>query len=522
MASHTLFDLLQQNLAARADHPAIVDGSREVTYRQLLEQTESLAGSVAQRGVGGGDRVVVNMQKCIEEIIAMFAVARLGAVFVNVHFQWTVDQLDHVLRDSGAKVLITDARRARALAKYETPATLEHVVVNGSIPHDDRMTSWLDLTLDLQAPPVTCAEMDLAALLYTSGSTGQPKGVMLSHHNLVLSARSAAEHLKNVSDDRLLSLLPFCFDFGLSQLTTMCLVGGTTVLQRVALPAEIVKTLIDQKITGFAAVPPTWVQVVGYLERAPASLPDLRYVANSGDRIPKHILERMPEVFPGIDIYLMYGMTEAFRSTYLRPELFKQKMGSIGRDIPNVKTYIVDETKGICGPGEQGELVHCGPLISMGYWGQPDQTAEKIKPCPHLKHVIGDQKVCYSGDLVRIDEDGQYWFITRKNALIKSRGFRISPTEVEDVVHKSGLVTQVVAFGATDEIQGQAVEIAVTGHDGEPLDEAALLRFCRKHMPAYMVPRAVHLWPGEMPRTGSGKVDRRTIAQHCIQRSPNA
>jgi acyl-CoA synthetase (AMP-forming)/AMP-acid ligase II len=291
----------------------------------------------------------------------------------------------------------------------------------------------------------------------------------------------------------------------------MFLVGGTVVLQGVMMPAEIVKQLVKERITGFAAVPPAWIPVVRYLEEVQTALPHLRYITNSGGKIPTNTLEVMPKVFPGVQVFLMYGLTEAFRSTYLPPELFHRKMGSMGQAIPNVETFIVDEEIGICGPGQQGELVHRGSLVSLGYWGKPEATAEKIRPCPQLRHLIGDEPVCYSGDLVRIDDDGHYWFVSRKDSMIKSSGFRISPTEIEDAVSRSGMVMHVVAFGVDDELLGQAVEVVVTPLDGTRIEVEALLAFCRKTMPNYMIPKRVHVWPGDIPKTGSGKLDRPTI-----------
>ena len=506
-------DLLDKNLAHRPGHPAVIDGQRQATYGDLAKQVDATAGWLADVGVKRGDRVGVHLRKSIEEVVAMFAAARIGAVMVNINHQWTAHQLDYVLRDCGVKALVIDQRPAVEFAKQDKPDTLKHVLVKGNAPDDPLMTSWSDLPADLKPPPRVGVDSDLAALLYTSGSTGQPKGVMLSNLNLLNGARSVAQYVKNRPEDRLLSLLPFSFDYGLSQLTTMCLVGGTIVVQNVMMPVEIVKSLVNHKITGFAAVPPAWIPVVRHLNEAPTDLPHLRYITNSGGKIPGNILELMPKVFPGVEIYLMYGLTEAFRSTYLPPELYEKKMGSMGRAIPNVETFIVDDEIGVSGPGQQGELVHRGSLVSLGYWGRPDITAEKIKPCPQLKDLFGDEKVCYSGDLVRIDEDGDYWFVSRKDAMIKSSGFRISPTEIEDVISKSGTVGHVVAFGAPDEMLGQAVEAVVTPIEGQNLDMDQLMAYCRDNMPNYMAPRKIHLWDGEMPRTGSGKLDRPTITK---------
>ena len=508
MFTFTFYDLLAKNVADRADHPMVVEHARQVTYAEISGEVDAAAAWLAAVGVQRGDRVGVHFYKSTKEVVAMFAAARLGAVFVNINHQWTINQLDYVLRDCAVSVLFVDQRVARALAATELPDTLKHVVVNGKCPDHPKMIAWDAMPRDLTPPPPVGIDMDLAAILYTSGSTGQPKGVMLSNLNLVQGARSVARYVENVPEDRLLSLLPFSFDYGLNQLTTMCIVGGTVVLQPVMMPVEIVKTLVAERITGLAAVPPAWIPIVRFLAEHPTELPDLRYVTNSGGKIPDSILELMPQVFPRTKIYLMYGLTEAFRSTYLPPELFHEKMGSIGKAIPDAETYIVDPDIGICGPGQQGELVHRGSLISMGYWGKPEATAEKIRPCPQLKHLIGDENVVYSGDIVRIDDAGYYWFVGRNDAMIKASGFRISPTEVEEAVFRSGLVSDVVAFGVPDELLGQAVEIAVTTPKDSALDEAAVMRHCVQKMPSYMVPRKVYHWKGEFPRSGSGKIAR--------------
>ena len=435
----------------------------------------------------------------------MFAAARVGAVVVNVKFQWTVAQLNYVAEDSQARMLVVEARQAKAL-DGQLPGGVEHVVVRGSAPANEPFISSEQLpptgSAALSATPVLDTEP--AMIIYTSGSTGKPKGVVLSHRNIIAGARSVARYLELSEHDRLISVLPYSFDYGLNQLTTMLLLGGTVVHQPVVMPAEIVKTLVNQKITGFAAVPPLWNQVVRLLNESPVPLPDLKRVTNSGGKIPKNVLALMPKVFPGVDIYLMYGLTEAFRSTYLHPSKFAAKAGSMGQAIPGAETYIIRHGEGIAGPGEQGELVHRGPLISLGYWGNPKATQEKIRPCPELAPLIGDEPVVYSGDIVSIDDDGDYWFVGRNDSMIKTSGFRLSPDEVEDLVAQSGLVGDVVAFGVDDDSLGQVVHVAVS-----PLptyDEALLERHCRQVMPHYMVPKKFHPWQEPMPRTGSGKL----------------
>jgi acyl-CoA synthetase (AMP-forming)/AMP-acid ligase II len=350
---------------------------------------------------------------------------------------------------------------------------------------------------------------DLAMLIYTSGSTGLPKGVMLSHRNIRLGAVAVTEYLRLAEDDRLLSVLPYSFDAGLNQLTTMLLTGGTVVHQPVVMAAEIVKAAARHEVTGIAGVPPLWNMVVRYLMDAPTDLPALRRVTNTGGKIAPDILDALPGVFPGAEIFLMYGLTEAFRSTYLHPSRFAQKKGSIGQQIPHAQVFAIRADGGVAGPGEEGELVHAGPLVSLGYWERPDLTAERIRPCPALRDVIGDAPVVWSGDLVRMDADGDLWFVARMDDMIKAMGFRISPTEVEDALALSGIVGEAVAYGVDDAAMGQHVAAAVRLLPGG--DAATLRAHCRGVMPAYMQPQDVTYWTEAMPRTSSGKLDRQAV-----------
>lgn len=511
--STTLYQLFADNLDDRSDHPAIIDGDEPTTYAALGARVDALAGQLSQLGLQPGDRVVVHLRKSVAEVAAMLAIAKIGAVVVNVNAQWTAEQLRYVADDCGARVLIVEPLAARTLASGPPPASVIRTIVAGLAPESQGFEGWSDgggRAASSQAPRL---DTELAMIVYTSGSTGMPKGVMLSHRNIVAGARAVARYLKLRDDDRLLSILPYSFDYGLNQLTTMLLVGGTVVHQAVPMAAELVRTMKRHDITGMAAVPPLWAQLVRLLDEKPTPLPTLRRITNSGGKIPLNILERMPDAFPGVDIYLMYGLTEAFRSTFLPPDKFRRKMGAIGRAIPGAETYVVKHGHGVAGPGEQGELVHRGPLVSMGYWGKPEITGEKIKPCPELAHLIGDEPVVYSGDTVRIDEDGDYWFVSRNDAMIKTSGFRVSPDEIEDLVCRSGIVGDAVAFGRDDDELGQVVHVAVSPLAG--FEEAALMTHCRRAMPHYMVPRAIHVWHEPMPRTSSGKLARPDVVRGC-------
>lgn len=510
----SMWQLLADNLPARSDKIALIDPGRSVTYAQLAAEAGRVADWLRSRGVAPGDRVIVHLRKGIDEVAAMFGVWKIGAVVVNVNVRWTAAQLAYVAGNCRARAMIVGrdalAGIARQSASESVLADLTDILVQGrtaALP--DGAAAWSTLPTASDSPAATPAPSELAMIIYTSGSTGQPKGVMLSHRNIRVGAISVAEYLKLAEDDRLLSILPYSFDAGLNQLTTMMLTGGTVVHQPLAMPAEIVRMAKSEAVTGIAGVPPLWNQIVRLLLDSPTDLPALRRITNTGGKIPPNILEALPNVFPNAEIYLMYGLTEAFRSTYLPPARFAAKMGSIGQAIPNAQVFVVRHGIGPAKPGEQGELVHAGPLVSLGYWEQPEITAAKIRPSPELAHLIGDTPVVWSGDLVRVDEDGDLWFVSRMDEMIKTLGFRLSPTEVEDAIAQSGMVADVVAYGVEDAELGEAVHVAVALLPGA--DETTLTGHCTRVMPHYMRPQRIFAWDGTMPRTASGKLDRPAI-----------
>lgn len=502
--------MLADNLPALADKIAAVDTRKSVTYAALAAEAGRICDWLRARGVRPGERVIVHLRKGIEEVAAMFGAWKAGAVVVNVNTRWTAQQLSYVARDCRARALILSGPALAALRELEPPPEGTACLIEGKAAAGaEGADLWSALPADSGAAADSPDPASLAMIIYTSGSTGSPKGVMLSHRNIRVGAISVAEYLKLDQDDRLLSVLPYSFDAGLNQLTTMMLLGGTIVHQPLTMPAEILRMAAAERVTGIAGVPPLWNQIVRLLDQQPMALPALKRITNTGGKIPPNILELLPKVFPGVDIYLMYGLTEAFRSTYLPPAKFAAKMGSIGQQIPNAQVFAIKRGEGIAGPGEQGELVHAGPLVSMGYWEKPEVTAEKIRPCPELAHLIGDAPVVWSGDLVRVDADGDLWFVSRMDEMIKTLGFRLSPTEVEDALSQSGLVSDVVAWGVEDAELGQAVHVSVTYLPDA--GEQALIAHCARAMPHYMRPQRIHAWPGAMPRTASGKLDRPAV-----------
>jgi len=515
----TLTSLLDAN-APRGDAPALIRGDQTLSYAELIARSEDLAQRLVRLGVAKGDRVSLHLPKSVEEAVLTYAIARAGAVVVNVNAIVTLRQLRHALTNSGARFLLCQPRKAKAMLHADPsldgqwPRELERIVTVGGSLDDERTVALDDIEpVDCRLPRLIGA--DPAFIMYTSGSTGLPKGVLLTHETVVQSARSAASHLQNRDDDRAIGVLPLSFDFGLSQLTTMALVGGALVMPKAAIPTEVVRTIHTQDVNALAMVPTMWIPLVRLLAKEGQAIERIRYVANSGGPLPTDVQKAWPAVFPKARHYLMYGMTEGFRTTYLPPEDFYRKPGSVGVPLPDVEVYIVDDQTGLCGPGELGQIIHrSSSLMSSGYYRNPEATAEKIAPCSHLAHLIGDEPVLFSGDTGHLDEEGYLFFAARTSTFIKCSDFRISPTEVEDVIFSSKLVTDVVAFGRPDELLGQVVHVAVTGVEGEEVDIEGIRRHCKKTLPPYAIPREIHRWEGlTMPRTANGKIDRPKVIE---------
>ena len=411
---NTLYDLLRRQGNSKPEQTALVSGSCNMSYMDLLREVEVRAYQLQSLGVHRGDRIGIHLRKSPEEVIATFAIASLGAVFVNINYQWTSFQLRHVINDCAISVLVTDSRKTRQLNDMLRDDLLQTVIATDLTESRGGIEAW---TSCIDTPenwrsynPISS---DLAALLYTSGSTGSPKGVMVTHCNVLDGARVVSEYLGLMSSDRLLSVPPFNFDYGLNQLTGSVWVGATLILQSTTLPVEILRSVQTYEATVLPLVAPSWVQVLRVLMDEAMPLPSLRIATNTGGKIPGNLLRHVAGLLPGVSFFLMYGLTEAFRSTYLPPALFEEKLGAIGIAVPDNEIFVIDHKKGICGPDETGELVHRGSFVSRGYWGKPELTDERIKPNKHLRDIIGDEPVVHSGDLVRIDKDGICRFIGR-------------------------------------------------------------------------------------------------------------
>ena len=518
-----MHELIAASADAGPERVALYQGDRRASYGELAESVSGVANGLAGLGLRRQDRVAVFLPKSVETVAAMFGTSLAGGVFVPVNPVLKAAQVGHILRDSGAGVLITAAGRAEALRTVlpECPE-LEHVVLvdaGGASQASGAatITRWPDLLDAPQAPRRRAViDADIAAILYTSGSTGKPKGVVLSHRNMVAGAESVAAYLGNREDDRLLAVLPFSFDYGFSQLSTAFLTGASVALIEYLLPRDILRALERYEITGLAAVPPLWIQLAA-LDWPAGAASTLRYITNSGGAMPQATLAKLREKLPRTDVFLMYGLTEAFRSTYLPPNQVDVRPTSMGKAIPNAEVMVAKPDGSLCAAGEPGELVHRGVLVSLGYWNDAEKTAIRFRPAPGQPAELPlPELAVWSGDTVVMDEEGYLYFVGRRDEMIKTSGYRVSPTEIEEAVYSTGLVAEAIALGVPHPVLGKAIVVvgvvnrAAGARDDEPPTEA-LLAECRRALANYMVPQHIE-WRESLPRNANGKIDRPAIA----------
>lgn len=492
------------------DALAIVDNSANsagTSYGDLRTMVARLADHLVASGLRRGDRVAILLPKSLPECAAIFAISKAGGVFVPINPVLRAQQVAHIISDCGARILVTNAALGQELGgDLGAIDTLETIVDTDAV-FAGEACSLSQVRLDAG---LVLGE-DLAAILYTSGSTGKPKGVMLSHRNLIAGTRIVRTYLEITSADRILSILPFSFDYGLNQLLTSVEQGATIVLGEFKLGGELVRLLDEHRITGLAGVPAVWALLAHAAPSlAKTPLPHLRYITNSGGAVPAETVKRLRSLLPETKIYLMYGLTEAFRSTFLPPEDVDRKPTSMGRAIPECEVFAVTTDGRRAEPGEQGILVHRGPTVSLGYWNRPEETAKVLRPNPLHPQVLGGDIVCWSGDLVVEDEEGYFHFVARDDAMIKSSGYRISPTEVEEVLMETGSFSQVAVIGVPDRWIGNRVHaLAVPATDAVCIPE--VLNRVRETLPAYMVPKQIEL-VDELPTTANGKIDYKKLA----------
>jgi amino acid adenylation domain-containing protein len=483
--------MLFASARAAGDGLAVIDGDTVTSYRELAARAGGIAAALADEGIAPGDRVAILLRRSADAAAAFFGVLASGAVAAVVNELLRPRQIEHVLSHSSAAALLTSADVHDRLPRpLETSARTIDV---RSLPAKDTLR------------PAARVGGDVAQIIYTSGSTGLPKGVTVSHANLWAGMSSVVTYLEITGEDRIAALLPFSFDYGLNQLLCAAGTGACLVIERSPVPARIAHTLAHQRVSVVAAVPPLWLQLLEADSFRSTPMTSLRVLTNSGGRLPTEAVRALRRCQPAANLVLMYGLTEAFRSTYLPPDRVDDKPNSIGQAIPGAQIHVIDDEGCACEAGQVGQLIHRGPTVALGYWDDPEATARVFRPNPLRPAGTPDaERVVFSGDLVSRDEDGDLFFVGRSDTLIKTLGYRVSPDEVVDVLHASGQVVEAVVTSEPDDAVGARIVAYVVLRSGGSLER--LEAFVAKELPRYMRPARIEARDA-LPRTASGKHD---------------
>jgi amino acid adenylation domain-containing protein len=506
---------LEQSAARAPEKTALVCGEQRIRYAELLQRSLRLAAALHALGVRRHDRVVVFCDNSVDAVTAFFGTLAAGAAVVMLHAGMKGRKLAFILGDSGTEVVIAGSSHAAVVreAVAESPR-VRHVLWTGTsaapLPSLATAVETHRLEEALSAAPPAAApgtiDVDLAAIIYTSGSTGEPKGVMSTHANMVAATRSISTYLRITADDIVLNSLPLSFDYGLYQLLMVTLFGGTLVLEpSFTFPVRVLERLVRERVTGFPIVPTLAALLLQMQDLGRFDLGCLRFITNTAAALPVPHIRRLIELFPRARIYSMYGLTECKRVAYMPPERLAERPGSVGIPMPNCEVFVVDDEGREVGPDHVGELVVRGANVMQGYWNRPEETARRFRAGRWRSDAL-----LYSGDLFRRDAEGFLYFVARKDDMIKTKGERVSPKEIENALCEMAGVAEAAVVGVADDLLGQAVKAYIIAAGPEPPTEAAVLAHCRRHLESFMVPREI-VFRDTFPRTATGKIDKKSL-----------
>jgi long-chain acyl-CoA synthetase len=496
---------------------ALVCDNQRLTYAELDSMANRLANALILNGVKRGNRIAIYLPNSVPGVVSIFAALKAGGVFVVINSTTKQDKLISILNNCRATTLVTTGRNRELVeAVLEAVPSIKIFVQTGPAPQGEEAThvmpagAALLLYEDIQRdgldsrPPRVNIDLDLACLIYTSGSTGEPKGVMSDHSNVVFAASSIIEYLRNLESDIVIGMLPLSFDYGLYQLLMVFKFGGTLVLERsFTYPAAILKRIQDERVTGFPGVPTIYAMLLK-MDLSEFDLSSLRYLSNTAAALPPSHIQQLRAKFPWATIFSMYGLTETKRTLYLPPEQLDRRADSVGIPIPGTECWVVDDHGVRLPPGEVGELVVRGRHVMRGYWEDPVMTAQRYRP-----GLFPGERLCYTGDLFRMDEEGFFYFVGRKDDIIKTRGEKVAPKEVEAVLYRLDGISEAAVVGVPDPVLGEAVKAVVVA-DRAKLSEAQILAHCRANLEDFMVPQQVEI-RDELPKTSSGKIDKKPL-----------
>jgi len=508
---------------AAAQHPhktALICGKQRMPYEQINELSNRLARSLVELGLPRGGRVAILLDNSVEAVVSLFATLKAGGIFIVLNPTLKSRKLGFILKDSGARAVIARIRNAHTVREAISGTSVQHVIWVDERPSEPpAMTvpelgyAWHDLVSAERKNPVSsprasprAVDVDLAAIIYTSGTTGDPKGVMAAHYNMVAVSRSVIEYLNNTPDDIILNSLPMSYGYGLYQVLTAFLVGATVVLEpSFAFPYRVMERAVQEKVTGIPMVPTMVAAFLQMTDFPTFDLCRLRYITNAAAALPVAHVRRLMEIIPHVGIVSMYGLTECQRVSYLPPKMLAQRPGSVGTAIPNCEVFVLDEEGREFKAGQVGELVVRGSNVTQGYWNAPEETAKFFRPGKYRGEAL-----LYTGDLFRKDEEGYLYFVARKDDIIKTRGARVSPQEIENRVCEMKGVVESAVIGVPDDLLGQAIKLFVAGNPAQHLTEDSILKHCKTHLEAFMVPKYVELRES-LPKTSSGKIDKQQL-----------
>jgi len=508
--AYLIHHLIRDSAANAAQATALLFKEQTINYADLWHAVIQLAAGLQHIGLKPDERIAIYLPKCPEAVYCMFAATAANAVFVPINPLLKPEQAIHIINDCGATFIVTDSGRLALLKPLFRVQDAKFVLIDKP-KKDSQLSNVLfmrEIVSEADLIQENRIDADMAAILYTSGSTGLPKGVVLSHANLLAGARSVATYLGNRPGDRLLAILPLSFDYGLSQLTTAFLVSASVVLMEYLLPRDVPRFAERYQVTGLAAVPSLWNQLAE-LEWTDRARNSLRYITSSGGNMSVATTKKLRALLPTTKIFLMYGLTEAFRSTFLAPELVEERPDSIGKAIPNAEVMIVRPDGSECAPHEPGELVHRGTLVALGYWNAPEKTEQRFRPAPgRPKQLPTRELAVWSGDIAFRDEEGFIYFVGRNDDLIKTSGYRVSPEEIEQVALALSDVEDAAAFGVPHPATGQAIVLVTKAS----CDAEKIRQHCQLHLPQYMMPAHIEK-ASRLPLSANGKIDRQQLAE---------
>lgn len=504
-----LHEFLKVSARNYPDKTAFVYEGKRYSFLEIDNRSNQLSAALMELGIKKQDRVAVFLEPGIEAVISIFGALKAGGAFVALNEQVKAKKAGYILNDSRAKILIAHSALLKVLEEVLPECSfLENIFVTDSSSDKDVFPFWDILShYPAEKPDVKFSDDDLASLIYTSGSTGVPKGVAMTHGNMVFAAGTITGYLENTADDIILNVLPFSFDYGLYQLLMVFKFGGTLVqMKALVYPYQYIDLIIKEQVSGLPIVPTVAALLFKFKDLEKFDLSSVRYITNTGQALPSSYIPRLQKIFPKAKIYSMYGLTECKRVSYLPPDELGKRPDSVGRPMCGTEAFIVDDRGDkISEPGKVGELVVKGPHVMKGYWNLPEETCQVLKP-----GALPREKLLYTGDYFKMDEEGFLYFVSRKDDILKVAGRRVSPKEIEETIHEIEGVSEAAVVGVEDEITGQAIKAFVTLKNGSKLKPEDIIRYCSRRIENFMVPSAVVI-QDELPKSGHGKILKKNL-----------